>query len=136
MLAIYRLPHRFFGESLYIKTCILNHSIRYAIKSVCFDFRSTNVGSSVIGTSSSEGSLLPYFYRFLWHYPLITYQPLRGDVMFFSGPYAFRSDKIWLFMKFIFLTYHIAASSNKCYKLGNQLFYKRLQYRRIKNPLH
>ena len=27
--------------------------------SVCFDFRSTNVGSSVIGTGRSEGLLLP-----------------------------------------------------------------------------
>ena len=43
------------------------------IKSVCFDFGATNVGSSVIKTSRSEGSLLPYFYRFWCHYPLITY---------------------------------------------------------------
>ena len=65
------LPHRtFFLEILlYIKTCILNHSIMLF---VCFDFRSTNVGNSVIGTSRSEGSLLPYFYRFRCHYPLIT----------------------------------------------------------------
>ena len=45
----------------------------YAIKSVCFDFRSTNVGNSVIGTGRSEGSRLPYFYLFRCHYPLITY---------------------------------------------------------------
>ena len=43
----------------------------YSIKSFCFDFRSVNLGSSVIGTSRSEGSLLPYFY--LCHYSLITY---------------------------------------------------------------
>ena len=40
--------------------------------SVCFDFRSTKVGSSVIGTGRIEGSLLPYFYRSWCHYPLIT----------------------------------------------------------------
>ena len=45
----------------------------YAIKSICFDFCSTNVGTSVIGTGRSEGSLLPYFYQFRCHYPLITY---------------------------------------------------------------
>ena len=67
----YGLPHRmgFFEIFLYIKTCILN----YTIKSVRFDFRSTNVGSSVIKTDRSEGSLLPYFYRFQRHYPLIIY---------------------------------------------------------------
>jgi hypothetical protein len=31
----------------------------YNVKSVCFDFHSTNVGSSVIKTGRSEGSLLP-----------------------------------------------------------------------------
>ena len=31
------------------------------------------MGSSVIKTGRSEGSLLPYFYRFRCHYPLITY---------------------------------------------------------------
>ena len=45
----------------------------YTIKSICFDFCSTNVGSSVIKTCRSEGSLLLYFYRFRCHYPLITY---------------------------------------------------------------
>ena len=45
----------------------------YAMKRVCFDFCSTNGGSSVIGTGRSEGSLLPYFYWFQCHYPLITY---------------------------------------------------------------
>ena len=45
----------------------------YAIKSVCFDFHSTNLGSSVIGTGRSESSPLPYFYWFRCYYPLITY---------------------------------------------------------------
>ena len=36
----------------------------YTIKSVCFDFFSTNVGSSVIKTGRTESSLLPYFYPF------------------------------------------------------------------------
>ena len=40
---------------------------------VCFDFGSTNMGSSVIKTGRSEGSLLPYFYQFRCHYPLINY---------------------------------------------------------------
>ena len=45
----------------------------YIIKSVCFDFCSTNMGSSVIKTGRSEGSLLPYFYLLGCRYPLITY---------------------------------------------------------------
>ena len=45
----------------------------HVLKSICIDFRSTNMGSSVIGTGRSEGSLLPNFYRFRSHYPLITY---------------------------------------------------------------
>ena len=51
----------------------------YAIKSVCFDFCSTNLESSVIKTSTSEGSLLPNFYRFRCHYPLIPY--LRPEII-------------------------------------------------------
>ena len=42
----------------------LNHSIIVGIKSVCFDFGPTNMGSSVIKTGGSEDSLLPYFYHF------------------------------------------------------------------------
>ena len=107
MLALYRLLNIFFGGGifLYIKTCILNHSIigtinlrrwqiftisdppqsgffttiyrqiwqisdpsspkkwSHTIKSVCFDFYSTNLGSLVIKTGRSEDSLLPP-YRF------------------------------------------------------------------------
>ena len=47
------LPHKI--KNLHIEP------FNYAIKSVCFDFCSTKVGSSVIGTGRSEGSLLPYF---------------------------------------------------------------------------
>ena len=69
MLAIYRLLHNFFFiyKNLHIEP------FNYTIKSVYFIFCSTNVGSSVIKTGRSEGSLLPYFYRFRCHYPLITY---------------------------------------------------------------
>ena len=51
----------------------------YSIENGCFDFRSTNVGSSVIKTGRSEGSLLPYFYQFQCHHPLIT--QLNSDDM-------------------------------------------------------
>ena len=43
-----------FCIALYIKNCILNHWIMH--KKFCFDFPSTNLSSSVIGTSRSEGS--------------------------------------------------------------------------------
>ena len=49
----------------------------YAIKSICFRFRSTNVGSSVVGTGRIEGSHLPYFYQFQCYYSLITYFTLN-----------------------------------------------------------
>ena len=42
-------------------------------KAFWFDFRFTNMGSSVIKIGRSEGSLFPYFYQFRCHYPLITY---------------------------------------------------------------
>ena len=45
----------------------------YAIKSICFDFCSANMGSSVIGTGRSEYFLLTYVYQFQCHYSLITY---------------------------------------------------------------
>ena len=40
-----------------------------------------------------------------------------------------------LTVKFFHIPY-IVASSNKLYYLGNQLFVKRSQYIRLKNPLH
>ena len=46
MLAIYRLMHRFKKKIMFKKLHI--EPFNYAIKSVCFDFHSTNVGSSVI----------------------------------------------------------------------------------------
>ena len=46
----------------------------HTTKSDCFYFFSTNKGSSVIKTGRSESSLLPYFYLFPYHYPLIIYQ--------------------------------------------------------------
>ena len=52
-------------------------SFNYAIKNIIFDFCSTNMGSSVTKTGRSEGSLLPYFYQFRCHYPLITYLNAR-----------------------------------------------------------
>ena len=76
MLAIYRLPHRiFFGDFFMYKNLHIE-PFNYSMKSVCFDFHSTNVGSSVIKTGRSKGSLLPYFYQFQCHYPLITYLSL------------------------------------------------------------
>ena len=73
MLAIHRLPHRIFFGIFFIYKNLHIEPFNYSIKTVCFDFRSTNVGSSVINTGRSEGSLLPYFYRFWCHYPSITY---------------------------------------------------------------
>ena len=80
MLAINRFPRRmfFFGIFfLYYKNLHME-PFNYTIKSVCFDFGSTNVGSLVIKTGRSEGYLLPYFYRFWCHYPLITYLSSRN----------------------------------------------------------
>ena len=48
-------------------------SFNFSIKSICFDFCSTNMGSSVIKTGRSEGTLLSNFYPFTCHYPLRTY---------------------------------------------------------------
>ena len=59
MLAIYRLPHNFFFWKCFIHKNLHIEPFNYAIKSVCFNFCSTNMDSSVIGTSRSEGSLLP-----------------------------------------------------------------------------
>ena len=78
MLATYRLLHRFFlfffgGGGFFIYKHLHIEPFNYTIKSVCFDFGSTNVGSSVIKTGRSEGSLLTYLYWFWCHYPLITY---------------------------------------------------------------
>ena len=47
MLAIYRLPHRIFLEFFLYKNLHIE-PFNYAVKSICFDFCSTNVGSSVI----------------------------------------------------------------------------------------
>ena len=73
MLAIYRLPHRIVFGNVFIYKNLHIEPFNYTIKSVCFDFRSTNMGSSVIKASRSEGSLLPYFYWFQCHYLVITY---------------------------------------------------------------
>ena len=73
MLAIYRLPHRIVFGNVFIYKNLHIEPFNYTIKSVCFDFRLTNEGSSVIKTRRSEGSLLPYFYQFRSNYPLITY---------------------------------------------------------------
>ena len=66
----------FFGKNFIYKKLHIE-PFNFSIKSVCFDFGSGNMGSSVIKTGGSEGSLLPYFYRFRCHYPLITY--LRSE---------------------------------------------------------
>ena len=48
--------------------------------SVCFDFCSTNMGSSVIKISRSKTLFyIPYCYQFLNHYPLITYLSLKNS---------------------------------------------------------
>jgi len=91
MLAIYRLPHRFFWNFFIYKNLHIE-PFNYAIKSVCFDFCSTNIGSSVIKIGRSEGSLLPYFYRFRCHYPLITYLSSQYNILLvfaiFSPPFG------------------------------------------------
>ena len=70
---IYVTTQIFFGI-FYIYRNLHIEPFNFATKRVCFDFHSTNVGSSLIETGRSEGSLLlPYFYRFRCHYPLITY---------------------------------------------------------------
>ena len=74
MLAIHiQVTTYIFLEVFFIYKNLHIEPFNYTIRSVCFDFRSTNVGSSVIGTGRSEGSILPYFYRFRCHYLLITY---------------------------------------------------------------
>ena len=78
MLAIHRLPHRIFVGNFFVYKNLHIEPFNYTIKSVCFDFGSTNVGSSVIKTVRSEGFLLHYFYRFRCHYPLITYLSLKN----------------------------------------------------------
>ena len=57
-------PHRNFFGNFFI--CKNPHTLP-------FNYAKKAVGSSVIGTGRSEDSLLPYFYRFQCHYPLITY---------------------------------------------------------------
>ena len=52
MLATYRLPHRIF---LYIKTCLLNHSIilyKRALTSTGFDYLAAHVGWAKINTDT------------------------------------------------------------------------------------
>ena len=90
-----------------------------------FDFRSTNLGSSGIGTGGSEGSLLTYFYWFRCHFPLITYlnrvlwskeieaiwyiSAITGNTMylfFLCGMYCIKrifscSLESWMFMAFL-----------------------------------
>jgi len=75
MLAVYRI---FFWKFFKCKKLHIE-PFNFTIKTICFHFCSTNVSSSVIKTSRSEGSLLPYFYRFQCHYPLIAY--LNSDDM-------------------------------------------------------
>ena len=60
---IYRLP-LLSVKTFFLKYYYLYIKTRHALKSICFDFDSTNVGSSVIGAGRSEGSLIPYFYGF------------------------------------------------------------------------
>ena len=62
----------FFFTSTWIKKLHIE-PFNYTRKSVWIDFGSTYMGSSVIKTGKSEGSLLLYFYLFWCHYPLITY---------------------------------------------------------------
>ena len=54
MLAIYRLLHRIWKNFIYKDLHI--EPFNYTIKSICFDFGSTNVDSSVIKTDRSEDS--------------------------------------------------------------------------------
>ena len=79
--------------AIYVKTCIFE-PFNYTIKSVYFDYGSTNNGSLVIKTSRSEGSLLPYFYRFRCHYPLITYlsAPHHFSLLFMGMKQNNKSD--------------------------------------------
>ena len=82
--------HNFFWNFfyMYIKTCILNHL--YAIKSVCFDLRSTNVESSVIKTGRREGSLLPKLMSLSIRCPVGStqkYSRLSTDQAFSIGSY-------------------------------------------------
>ena len=56
------------GGEFFIYKYLHNEPFNFSIKSVCFDFCSTNVCSSVISIGRIEGSLLPYFYRFRCHY--------------------------------------------------------------------
>ena len=58
---LYKLPHRFFFGNVFIHKNLNIEPFNYSMKSVCFDFRSTNVGSSVIKIGRSEVSMsLPF----------------------------------------------------------------------------
>ena len=74
------------------------------MKRVCFEFGSTNVGSSVIGTGRSEGSLLllPYFCQFRYYYPLITYlKPKISSWHILTSSFRSKS-RLLTFITFIF----------------------------------
>ena len=59
MLAIYRLPHiNFFGIFFIYKNLHIE-PFNYTIKSVCFDFGSGYMASSVMKTGSKVSTLLP-----------------------------------------------------------------------------
>ena len=53
-------PYNFYLVKFFIYKNLHIEPFCYAIKRVCFDFHSTNMGSSVIKMGRSEGSLLPY----------------------------------------------------------------------------
>ena len=96
-----KITHRFFFANFFIYKNLHIEPFNYAINSVCFDFRSTNVGSSVIGTGRCEGSLLPYFYRFRCHYPFITYLTSAITTLFDIKKSDFHVKKEWLGQKYI-----------------------------------
>ena len=77
------------------------------MKRVCFEFGSTNVGSSVIGTGRSEGSLLllPYFCQFRYYYPLITYlKPKISSWHILTSSFRSKS-RLLTFITFIFFSF-------------------------------